>query len=94
MSVTDGCDKDEGIRDRMSEKLLNRLPAILENGNIITAGNACLTNDGAAFVILCSEKYVRENNCEIKGEFIDIAETGGTPDRSPKSCIAGNRENS
>ena len=88
MSVSDGCDKDEGIRDRMSEKLLNRLPAILENGNIITAGNACLTNDGAAFVILCSEKYVRENNCEIKGEFIDIAETGGIPDRSPKSCIA------
>ena len=88
VSVADGCDKDEGIRDRMSEKLLNRLPAILENGNIITAGNACLTNDGAAFVILCSEKYVRENNCEIKGEFIDIAETGGTPDRSPKSCIA------
>lgn len=39
-------------------------------------------------MILCSEKYVRENNCEIKGEFIDIAETGGTPDRSPKSCIA------
>ena len=35
VSVTDGCDKDEGIRDRMSEKLLNRLPAILENGNII-----------------------------------------------------------
>lgn len=88
VEIVKGCYRDEGIRDRMSEKLLNRLPAVLDNGSIITAGNACLTNDGAAFVIVCSEKYVKENKCTVMGEFIDIAEVGTSPDKSPKSCIA------
>ncbi len=78
----------EGIRDRMSEKLLNRLPAVLKEGKIITAGNACLTNDGAAFLVLCSERYLRENKLKPIGKFVDIAEVGTNPGQSPKSCIA------
>ena len=57
VSVTGDLPKDEGIRDRMSERLLKRLPPVLKEGSLITAGNACLTHDGAAFVILCSEKF-------------------------------------
>ena len=52
VSVTGDLPKDEGIRDRMSERLLKRLPPVLKEGSLITAGNACLTHDGAAFVIL------------------------------------------
>lgn len=88
VEIIKGCDKDEGIRDRMGEKLLNRLPAVLKDGKIITAGNACLTNDGAAFLMLCSEKYLRENKLVAKGKFIDIAEVGTNPEQSPKSCVA------
>ena len=72
----------------MSEKLLNRLPAVLKEGKIITAGNACLTNDGAAFLVLCSERYLRENKLKPIGKFVDIAEVGANPGQSPKSCIA------
>lgn len=88
VEILEGCNRDEGIRDRMSEKLLNRLPAVLKEGKIITAGNACLTNDGAAFLVLCSERYLRENKLKPIGKFVDIAEVGANPGQSPKSCIA------
>lgn len=88
VEILEGCNRDEGIRDRMSEKLLNRLPAVLKEGKIITAGNACLTNDGAAFLVLCSERYLRENKLKQIGKFVDIAEVGTNPGQSPKSCIA------
>lgn len=65
-------EKDEGIRDRISEKLLTRLPALVPGGSYITAGNVCLTNDGAAFVLLCSERFLR-NVSETAEEDNDAA---------------------
>lgn len=88
VEIKDGCNKDEGIRERMSKRLLERLPCVLKEGNIITAANACLTNDGAAFVLMCSEKYIKEHNIKPKAEFMDIAEVGISPGESPKSCVA------
>lgn len=85
--VIEGCDRDEGIRERMGEKLLNRLPCVLTDGEVTTAGNACLTNDGASFLILCSEKYLREQNLTPKAEFLDIAEIGANPEESPKTAV-------
>ncbi|MBS4913698.1 MAG: thiolase family protein [Veillonella sp.] len=41
---------DESIRARISSKLLNRMPFILEGSHLLTAGNTCFTHDGAAFV--------------------------------------------
>ena len=86
-TVAKGCDKDEGIRERMSERFLDRLPCILPEGKAITAGNACLTNDGAAFLVLCSGKYAREHGLKPKAEFIGMAETGGNPSESPRTAI-------
>mgnify|MGYP002508688646 CR=1 FL=1 len=62
--ILEGCSRDEGIRRRMSEKFLDRLPCVLPEGEIITAGNACLTNDGAAFLALCSERYARQHRMD------------------------------
>ena len=45
---------DESIRPKMSERLLRRMPPLLGEGTLTTAGNACLTHDGAAFVVLTS----------------------------------------
>lgn len=87
VSVLEGSDKDEGIRERMSERLLNRLPYILPEGQKITAGNACLTHDGAAFVILCSEDYLREHHLVPEAEFIDIVEIGGNHMESPVTAV-------
>lgn len=86
-SVLEGCGKDEGIRDRMSEKLLNRLPCVLPEGKVITAGNACLTNDGAAFLVLCSEAYAKKHGLTPKAEIMDITELGGNPSESPVTTI-------
>lgn len=43
---------DESIRPNMSERLLKRMKPLLGPDSITTAGNACLTHDGAAFVLL------------------------------------------
>lgn len=61
-----GSKGDEGIRKNMSERLLNRLPKIIPGGKT-NVGNISLTNDGAAFIILCSEEYLKRNN--LKGEY-------------------------
>lgn len=79
--------RDEGIRDRISERLLNRLPCILKDGQVITAGNACLTHDGAAFVVLCSGRYLQTYHRKPQAEFVDVAELGADPGMSPKTAI-------
>ena len=47
---------DESIRPSMNEKLLNRMKPLLGPNSITTAGNACLTHDGAAFITLSSQE--------------------------------------
>lgn len=85
--VAEGCDRDEGIRERMSEKLLNRLPCVLPEGKVITAGNACLTNDGAAFMVLCSEAYAKKHGLKPRAEVIDMTQMGGDPAESPVTAV-------
>ncbi len=82
-----GHNKDEGIRDRMNQRLLDRLPYTLKGGSVITAANACLTNDGAAFVIICSGRYLQEHNIKPLAEIKGVIETGVNPDESPRSAI-------
>lgn len=43
---------DEGIRPRLSQRVLDRMPLVLGPGTLIHGGNACFTHDGAAFVVL------------------------------------------
>lgn len=80
-------EKDECIRDRMTDRLLNRLPTVLKNGQIITAGNACLTQDGAAFLVLASEKYLQSRQRRAKAEFLDVSEVGVDPSMSPRAVV-------
>jgi acetyl-CoA C-acetyltransferase len=87
VEVKDGINADEGIRPRMSQKLLDRLPYILPNGQVLTAANACLTNDGAAFVLLCSQRYMQAHHLTAWAEFIDIAEIGADSNTSPRTAI-------
>lgn len=79
--------KDEGIRGRMNQRLLDRLPCVLKGGSVLTAANACLTNDGAAFVIICSGDYIKKHNLKPLAEFSSVAETGISPEESPRSAI-------
>jgi len=87
VSTRYGSNKDEGIRDRMSQRLLDRLPCVLKEGRVLTAANACLTNDGAAFIIVCSESYIKKHKLKPLAEFISATEAGINPDESPRSAI-------
>ncbi|MDU2165906.1 MAG: thiolase family protein [Veillonella sp.] len=47
---------DECIRPKINEKLLSRMKPLLGKDSITNASNACLTQDGAAFVYISNEK--------------------------------------
>lgn len=68
--------KDEGIRPKISEKLLSRIPPILGPDSLTSAANSCLTHDGAAFLLLSHQV----------GEFkiCDMAQVAGDPRFSPE----------
>lgn len=80
-------EQDEGIRPRMSQRLLDRMPKVLEGGELITAANSCLINDGAAFVVLCSEKYLQEHGLKAQARVVGSAACGGDPLVSPRTAI-------
>lgn len=52
-------DMDEGIRPRMSQKLIDRLPPVLKDGRYLNAANACSMNDGAAFTFFAPASILR-----------------------------------
>lgn len=79
--------KDEGIRPRMSQKLLDRLPKLLDGGRFITAANACLINDGAAFLIVCSEDYLKSRGLVPRARILGSAAAGGDPLVSPRTAV-------
>lgn len=82
-----GAVRDEGIRPKMSQRLLDRLPCVLEGGRFTNAANACLTNDGAAFVLLASENYAKAHNLAVQAKVRHCTAAGGDPLVSPKSAI-------
>ena len=60
----------------------------LGEGTIISAANACRINDGAAFVVLASENFVRENNLSPVAQLLDVATGGVNPLESPRGAQA------
>lgn len=82
-----GAKADEGIRPRMSQRLLDRMPKVLPEGKFITAANSCLINDGAAFLVLCSEKYLQQYHLQAQAKVLGSAACGGDPLVSPKTAI-------
>ena len=75
-----GSTKDEAIRPRMSERLLARAPRVTDfPGGILTAANACTMNDGAAFVALASEKWVKAHGAKPFAKIVATHLTGGDP---------------
>jgi acetyl-CoA acyltransferase len=56
-------DTDEGPRNSTLEAL-GALKPVFANGGSVTAGNSSQTSDGAAFVLVMSEKMVKELNLE------------------------------
>ncbi len=72
-------DTDEGPRADTSMEVLAKLGPAFRMGGMVTAGNSSQTSDGAAFVVLMSEKMVKELNLEPKARLISYAAAGVDP---------------
>ncbi|MCQ2372514.1 MAG: thiolase family protein [Phascolarctobacterium sp.] len=79
--------QDEGIRPRMSQRLIDRLPKLLPDGKLLNAANACLINDGAAFIVLCSKKYLEEHGLKAQARVLGSTACGGDPMVSPRTAV-------
>lgn len=72
-------ERDEHVRSTISvEKMSTLKPAFLKDGTV-TAGNASGINDGAAAVVIASEKAVQENNLKPLSRIIAWAVAGVDP---------------
>ncbi len=73
-------DTDEGPRADTSLEALARLKPVFAAGGTVTAGNSSQTSDGAAFVIVMSERMVKELNLEPIARLVAYG-TGGVDPR-------------
>jgi len=70
---------DEGPRAGTSVEALSKLRPVFANGGSVTAGNSSQTNDGGAFVLVVSEKMVKELNLKPIARLVSYAATGVDP---------------
>jgi acetyl-CoA acyltransferase len=71
--------QDEGPRKGTSLEALAKLRPVFEQGGTVTAGNASQTSDGAAFVMVMSEKMVNELNLKPIARLVSYAVEGVDP---------------
>jgi acetyl-CoA acyltransferase len=72
-------DTDEGPRADTSVEALARLRPVFSATGTVTAGNSSQTSDGAAFVLVMSEKMVKELNLEPIARMVTYATEGVDP---------------
>jgi acetyl-CoA acyltransferase len=72
-------DIDEGPRADTSIEKLNSLKPVFDAQGCITAGNSSQTSDGAAFVLVVSEKFLKEYNLTPRLRFVNYAVAGVEP---------------
>ncbi|MDB5205299.1 MAG: acetyl-CoA C-acyltransferase [Flavisolibacter sp.] len=72
-------DTDEGPRSDTSVELLAKLKPAFAAGGVVTAGNSSQTSDGAAFVIVMSERLVTQLGLQPIGRLVACASAGVHP---------------
>lgn len=72
-------DTDEGPRADTSIEALAKLKPVFAANGTVTAGNSSQTSDGAAFVIVMSEKMMNELQLQPIGRLVASAVTGVHP---------------
>jgi acetyl-CoA acyltransferase len=71
--------QDEGPRADTTIEALGKLRPAFAMGGTVTAGNASQTSDGAAFVLVVSEKLVKELHLEPIARLVSYATAGVEP---------------
>ncbi len=72
-------DTDEGVRKDTSVEALGRLRPVFAQGGSVTAGNSSQTSDGAAYVLVMSERLVKELNLTPIARMVSCAVAGVEP---------------
>ena len=72
-------DTDECVREETNMDTLAKLRPAFKQGGQVTAGNSSPTSDGAAFVMVMSEKMVKEYNLEPIAQMISYSAAGVDP---------------
>jgi len=72
-------DTDEGPRADTTIEALAKLKPVFDGKGSVTAGNSSQTSDGAAFVMVVSEKFMKENNLKPIARLVSYAVAGVPP---------------
>ena len=72
-------DTDEGPRADTSLEALAKLKPVFQNNGKVTAGNSSQTSDGAAFVVVMSEKMVNKYNLKPIARLVSYVAAGVNP---------------
>lgn len=72
-------DTDEGIRRTTSLEGLAKLRPVFNAKGSVTAGNSSQTSDGAAFVVVMSERMVKELGVKPLGRMVTATSVGVEP---------------
>src|SRR5690606_21893504 len=72
-------DTDEGVRADTTIEALAKLKPVFAQGGTVTAGNSSQTSDGAAFVMVMSEKMVNQLNLKPIARMLGYATAGVDP---------------
>jgi len=72
-------DTDEGPRADTSVEALGKLKAVFKDKGSVTAGNSSQTSDGASFVLIMSERMVKELGLEPIARLAGYATEGVDP---------------
>ena len=81
------CARDTGIRPHLTQRLLDRLPPHFGPGTLLNAGNACAIHDGAAFLLLASDAFLRRQRWKPLARLVAAASLGGNPQESPRGAM-------
>ncbi len=74
-----GVEKDEGFRtDTSAQKLAKLRPVFVKDGTV-TAGNASQISDGAAAIIVASERKAEEIGAKPRARIVDACTSGVAP---------------
>jgi acetyl-CoA acyltransferase len=72
-------DTDEGPRAGTNVEALSKLRPVFADNGSVTAGNASQTSDGASFVVVMSEKMMKELNLEPIARLVNYDVAGVEP---------------
>lgn len=72
-------DTDEGVRADTTLEALAKLKPVFAAGGTVTAGNSSQTSDGAAFVLVMSERMINELGLKPIGRLVNCASAGVHP---------------